>query len=83
MSKEMREQIDNFKNFLLKESKSSREKVFLNGYEYWLDREKQVLYDKEESTNGIHYDTDGISIWSSHLTKNERQQLLDYIKYGR
>jgi hypothetical protein len=85
MSEEIRKQINKVKNFgqFLNESKTKREKVFLNGYEYWLDREKQVLYDKEESTNGIHYDTDGISIWSSHLTKNERQQLLDYIKYGR
>ena len=35
------------------------------------------------SKNGIHYDTVGISIMSNHLTKNEKQQLLDYIKYGR
>lgn len=53
-----------------------RKKVFLNGYEYWLDSEKQVFYDKEEST-------DGISIWSNHVTKDERRQLLDYIKYVR
>ena len=39
-------------------NESKREKIFLNGYEFWLDREKQVLYDKEESKNGIHYDSD-------------------------
>ena len=65
-----------FKNFL----NESREKIFLNGYEYWLDKEKMVIYDKESSTKGIHYDTDGISVWSTHLTKDEKRQLLKYIK---
>lgn len=60
----------------LNESKSNREKVLINGYEYWVDREKMVLYDKEESNNGI-------SVWSSHLTKDESKQLMDYLKYGR
>ena len=85
MSKEMREQIDRVKNFgqFLNENKSNREKVLINGYEYWVDREKMVLYDKEETTNGIHYDTDGTSVWSSHLTKDERKQLMDYLKYVR
>lgn len=58
-----------------------REKIFLNGFEFWLDREKKVLYDKEESKNGIPYDDNGTSLWSSHLTENERQQLLNYIKH--
>jgi len=68
---------------ITEESKTKREKVFLNGYEYWLNREKLVIYDKEEYKNGIYYYSDGISIKSNHLTKNEKQQLLDYIKYGR
>ena len=63
-------------------SEQKREKVFLNGYEYWLDREKQVLYDKEDAINGVYYSDDGVSIWSSHLTKNERQQLLNHIRYN-
>lgn len=61
--------------------KTKKEKVFINGYEYWIDIEKMVLYDKEESKNGIHYENDGISIRSSHLTKDERRQLMDYLKY--
>ena len=78
MSKEMKKPINKVNDFgqFSNESKIKREKVFLNGFEFWLDREKKVLYDKEEST-------DGISILSSHMTKNERQQLLDYIEYGR
>ena len=51
------------------------EKFFLNGYEWWLDREKQFIYDNKESIKGT-------SIYSIHLTKNEKQQVLDYIKYG-
>lgn len=64
-------------------NESKREKIFLNGYECWLDRENLVLYDKEYSKNGLVFDTDGISIWSSHLTKDEKRQLLDYLKFGR
>jgi hypothetical protein len=74
MSKEMREQIDNFKKFILKESK--KEKIFINGFEYYLDRDNLLIYDKEDSS-------DGISIYSNRLTKNEKDQIWDYIKFGR
>ncbi len=75
--------IDSFKNFKdIKESK--REKVLLNGFEMWLDRDKLMIYDKENSENGIGFDVagegDGIYILSQHLTKDEKRQLLDYIK---
>lgn len=81
----MREQINKIKNFgqTLNENKRNLEEVIINGYVYWLDRDRMVLYASKDSVNGIHYDTDGISVWSNHLTKNERQQLLDYLKYGR
>ena len=50
----------------------------------WLDRDKQVIYDKEYSQHGVHYDVagdgDGISIFSNHLTKDEKRQLMDYLK---
>ena len=53
----------------------------------WLDREKLMLYDKEHSQNGIGFDIagegDGIYIFSQHLTKDEKRQLTDYLKYGR
>ena len=62
MSKEMRE-IDNFKKFILKESK--KEKIFINGFEYYLDRDNLLIYNKEDSN-------DGISIYSNRLTKNEK-----------
>ena len=43
--------------------------------------EKQVLYDKENSKNGIHYDSDNVSfVFSKDLTKDENRQLLNYIK---
>lgn len=74
MSKEMREQIDNFKKFILKESK--KEKIFINGFEYYLDRDNLLIYDKEDGN-------DGISIYSNRLTKNEKDQIWDYIKFGR
>ena len=62
MSKEMRE-IDNFKKFILKESK--KEKILINGFEYYLDRDNLLIYNKEDSN-------DGISIYSNRLTKNEK-----------
>ena len=66
--------IETFNEKMLNESK--REKVFLNGWEYWIDREKMMLYDKEESKQGI-------SLFSSHLTDNEKKQLRYYLRFGR
>jgi len=87
MSKEMREQINKVKNFGQFLNEGKREKIFLNGYEMWLDRDKMMIFDKEDTKNGIHFDIagegDGISIFSQHFTKDEKRQLLDYIKYGR
>ena len=75
--------INNFNNFL---NESKREKIFLNGYEMWLDRDKLMLYDKEQSQNGIPFDIagegDGIYIFSNHLTSDEKRQLVNYIKYN-
>lgn len=68
-------------------NESSREKIFLNGYEMWLDRDKSMIYDKESSEKGIPFDVsgegDGIYIFSNHLTPNEKRQLTDYLKWGR
>lgn len=58
---------------------SKKEKVFINGFEYYLDREKLLIYDNNDNDNN----EDGMSIYSNHFTKNEREQILDYIKYGR
>jgi len=70
----MRGQIDNFKKFILNESK--KEKIFINGFEYYLDRDNLLIYNKEDSN-------DGISIYSNRLTKNEKDQIWNYIKFGR
>ena len=61
------------------------EKITLNGWNYLLDREKQIIYDIGCTKNGIHFDiaNNGISIFSNHLTENEKKQILDYIKYGK
>ena len=79
----MKTKFDKFVN----ESNSKREKIFLNGFEMWLDRDKLMIYDKEQSKNGIIFDVagtdDGISINSQYLTKDEKRQLADIIKYGR
>jgi len=56
--------------------KEKKEKVFINGYEYFLDRVRLLLYDKE-------YGVDGIPIRSNHLTENEKKQVFDYIRYGK
>jgi hypothetical protein len=42
-----------------------------------------MIFDKQESKYGTYYDTNGISIWSNHLTNDEKRQLMNYIKYGR
>ena len=61
-----------------------REKVFINGWEYWIDKVKMVIYPTEVAKNGIVYDTDGGTyVFSNHMTPNERKQVLDFIKYGR
>ena len=77
MSKEIRQMIIKANSPIQPLNKGKREKVFLNGYEIWLDREKLMLYDKEYSAG------DGIYIFSQHLTKDERRQILDYMEYGR
>ena len=73
--------------YLKKFNESKREKIFLNGYEMWLDRDKLMLYDKESSEKGIPFDVagegDGIYIFSNHLTADEKRQLTDYLKYRR
>ena len=59
-----------------------RIKVFLNGYEHYLDKKNQVIYPSEHAINGIHFDLahDGQTIYSNHLTKNEKEQLKKYLK---
>jgi hypothetical protein len=64
-----------------------RKKIFLNGYEMWIDISKLVssrhimLFDKEDSKNGIGFDVLGSGyVNDNHLTKGEQKQLSDYIK---
>ncbi len=55
---------------------ANRVKVLINGYEYWVDKTKMVVYENDQTNNGS-------PVRSSHLTQDERRQLLDYLKYGR
>jgi len=60
------------------EIKTMREQIFINGHIYYLDRNKMKIYENKNSN-----EDDGISVYSGHLTKNEKRQIEDYIKYGR
>jgi len=70
----MKTRFDDYVN----EDKSKREKIFVNGYEYWMDRTKDpiMFYESENSKNGI-------SIESVSWTRDEKRQIMDFIKYGR
>lgn len=74
--------IKDYNNYNTNESK--REKIILNGYENWLDIDKQMIFDKEDSKNGIHFDISGegrnISIRSTDLSSEEKKELLNHIK---
>ena len=82
---ELKNRILTSKGVLGENTSNKREKIFLNGFEMWLDREKSMLYDKKHSQHGVGFDVmgndDGIYIHSQHLTKDEKRQLIDYLKY--
>lgn len=67
---------EGFNNFKISEKILNREQIFINGYEYWIDKEKNpiMLYDTVDSNNGI-------SIESIHWTRDEKRQIMDFIKY--
>ena len=56
----------------LMSKENKKEKIFINGFEYYLDRENLLIYDKDNSN-------DGISIYSNRLTKNEKEQIKKYL----
>lgn len=51
-----------------------KQKVWINGFEFWFDG--KALFEKES-------DTSGTSFYSSHVTPNERKQVLDQLHYDR
>lgn len=67
-----------------------REKIFLNGYELWLDKSLYessrvvMICDGENSKHGLLVDIMGThpNIWASslHLTNVEKQQLINQLK---
>jgi hypothetical protein len=77
--------VKNFGEFL---NEGNKEKIFLNGYETWLDRSGYPviwLYPSETSKNGIPVDVlyDGERIGSSDLSDIEKKELLDYLNTKR
>lgn len=64
--------------------KINREKIFLNGYGMYLDRERSILFPEENSKHGLPFDVmdGGDHIWVScrYMTENEKKQLVNYLK---
>lgn len=59
----------------------ARQKIQINGYDFWLDKKAMVLYDKEDSKNGLVFDVVcGHHIRCSHMTEFERNELSKYYK---
>jgi len=67
----MKNTVKNFGQFI---NESKREKLSINGFEWWLDRDVLMIFDKEDSVNGV-------SIHSKHITPNEKKQIMDFINY--
>lgn len=68
---------------------TKREKIFLNGYEIWLDKSLYssrclILCDSETSKHGVYVDIMGsypnIYVSGLHLTKVEKEQLKNHLK---
>lgn len=52
----------------------NRLKVMVNGFEYWFDTQTNILYETENAQNGTY-------IYSKHITKNEREQIFNFVKF--
>ena len=70
-------------------STTKREKIFLNGYELWLDKSLYssrcvIICDSETSQHGIYVEIMGtypyIHASSLHLIKVEKEQLINHLK---
>jgi hypothetical protein len=71
------------------EATTKREKIFLNGYEIWLDKSHYssrcvILCDSETSKHGVLVDIMGmypyIHVSGLHLTKVEKEQLNNHLR---
>jgi len=52
-----------------------REKFSMNGHTWYIDRFREMIYEKPDSENGI-------SIYSNHLTRSEKNQIDNYLRFG-
>jgi hypothetical protein len=71
------------------EATTKREKIFLNGYEIWLDKSHYssrcvILCDSETSKHGLLVDIMGmypyIHVSGLHLTEVEKEQLNNHLR---
>jgi hypothetical protein len=71
------------------EATTKREKIFLNGYELWLDKSLYssrcvIICDSETSKHGVYVDIMGthphIHVSGLHLTKGEKEQLNNHLR---
>jgi len=53
-----------------------RKKVFVNGFEWWIDTVKYIIYETSTSTEGT-------SLFSNFLTGSERKQFYNKLRYDR
>ena len=53
-------------------------KVMINGFEYWVNQEKQLLYDSEEKVNK---ENEGVDF--KFLTQNERSQIWNQVTFKK
>lgn len=68
--------VKKFNDFLKESVVNKKVKISINGYEWFVDLNSNplMIYDTEKSNNGQ-------SIYDKGITKNEREQILNYIKY--
>lgn len=52
-----------------------KQEITINGFKFWIDN-KNVIYSGSTETVGI-------GLYSSHVTENERKQVLNQLQYGK
>ena len=53
-------------------------RILINGWAWYINLKTKVVYKSmEDAANKVN----GLSIWSEHITKQERDQILDQIRF--
>lgn len=53
-------------------------RILINGWAWYINLRTKVVYRSMEDAASLE---NGISIWSEHITKQERSQIIDQIKF--